>query len=157
MILSEKYKSDNVTNLITEQTNRILSGINEDTKLIVIVGELGSGKSTLANYIKSNHGEFEILENFEWVALEQQSKKLKKNTKNIVITNKICNIAESIVDSADIIVCTSNKDSKIILDRLKYIAIKEGIKIDEIELVRIVDKYGQDIRGAINHLHNFIK
>lgn len=157
MTLSEKYKSDNVTGLITEQTQRLLGNLNKSTKLIVIVGEQGSGKTTLARYIQDKHTDFEISDDLGLVGDKKQLEKLRVSTKNIVTTTKLCDLNEDIVDNADIIICTSNKDTKVIIDRLKYIVLKEGIKVNEIELVEIADKHGQNIRGAINYLHNFIK
>lgn len=157
MLLSEKYKSDNVTSLITEQTLRIMDGINKSTKLIVIVGEHGSGKTTLAKYIQDRHSGFELVDDLDWVGTKKQLEKIKNNKKNIVVASKLSNMHEDIIDDADVIICTSNKDSKIIIDRLKYIVTKENIKIDEIELAQIADKHGQNIRGAINSLHSFIK
>ena len=157
MLLSEKYKSDNVTSLITEQTLRIMDGINKSTKLIVIVGEQGSGKTTLAKYIQDRHSGFELVDDLDWVGTKKQLEKIKNNKKNIVVASKLSNMHEDIIDDADVIICTSNKDSKIIIDRLKYIVTKENIKIDEIELAQIADKHGQNIRGAINNLHSFIK
>lgn len=157
MMLSEKYKSDNVTNLITEQTQRLLGALNKDTKLVVIVGDRGSGKTTLAKYIQDRYTDFEISDDLDWIGSSKQIEKIKLNTKNIVTTSKLSNLHENIIDNADIIICTSNKENKIIIDRLKYIVLKECIKIDEIELVQIAEEYGQNIRAAINHLHNFIK
>lgn len=157
MLLSEKYKSDNVTDLITEQTSRIMNGITKNTKLVVIVGEQGSGKTTLARYIQDRYKGFEISDDLDWLTNKKQLEKIKNNAKNIVVTTKLANLHEHIIDSADVIICTSNKDSKIIIDRLKYIVIKEGIKIDDLELAHIADKCGQNVREAINTLHRFKK
>lgn len=79
MLLSEKYKSDNVTSLITEQTLRIMDGINKSTKLIVIVGEHGSGKTTLAKYIQDRHSGFELVDDLDWVGTKKQLEKIKNN------------------------------------------------------------------------------